>query len=36
MNPTHFIGCGWIASISGIDLSEDEAFKLFDKVALRR
>ena len=34
MNQNHFIGCGWIGSIAGNDLSEKEAYEWFEKVAL--
>lgn len=34
MNKNQFIGAGWIASIKGTDLSEQEAFAWFDKLGL--
>ena len=34
MNEKHFIGAGWLASIAGNDLTEADAFKWFEKVAL--
>lgn len=34
MNQNQFVGCGWIASIKGTDLSEKEAFAWFDKLGL--